>query len=288
MSNIFIEQTPGELQHEMVRTSRGCVVAVDSAADIDERNRGRDVVVTASYIGVLPARLAMDHAPRAVIGFDGGVGPEGVGIAGLWYFEALNVPAAAIDVMSIILGDGIDAYENGRVSFVNRPARDCGVEPGMAVKDAALLMLENDPGSPSGRNVTNRTCVEEGPDGRKVIVTDSIIFGLEEDRRNVLVTAGHTGRSGARHIEHVGPFGFICSDGGKGRDNSGMAGLPITNALGIAGATVDARTARLGDGMSTYTDGVISAANELALACGVRIGMSARDAAHLLVNRIVD
>lgn len=274
-----------DLQHEMARTARGAIVAVDSAADLDERNRDTDVVVTASYIGVLPARLAMEHAPRAVIGFDGGVGPEGVGIAGLWYYEALNVPAAAVDVMSIILGDGIDAYRNGRISFANRPARDCGVEIGMAAHEAAMLMLENDPAKPGAYAVTNRTVVEEGPDGRQVVVTDSIVFGTEADRRNVLVTAGHTGRSGARHIETVGPFGFICSDGGMGRDNSGIAGLPITNALGIAGATVDARTARLGDGMSTYRDGTISAANDLALACGVRVGMPARVAAHCLVNR---
>jgi len=271
----------------MARTDRGAIVAVDSAADLDERNRGRDVVVTASYIGVLPARLAMEYAPRAVIGFDGGVGPEGVGIAGLWYYEALNVPAAAVDVMSIILGDGIDAYRNGRISFVNRPARDCGVEVGMAANEAARLMLDNDPGTPGGYAVTNRTCMEEGPEGRQVIVTDSIVFGTEADKRNVLVTAGHTGRSGARHIETVGPFGFICSDGGRGREDSGIAGLPITNALGIAGATVDAGTARLGDGMSTYRDGIISAANDLALACGVEPGMPASRAAHLLVHRKV-
>lgn len=274
-----------ELQWEMARTGRGAIVAVDSAADIDDRNRGRDVMVTASYIGVLPARLAMEYAPRAVIGFDGGVGPEGVGIAGLWYFEALNVPAAALDVMSIILGDGRDAYANGRVSHVNRPARDCGVERGMAASEAAMLMLQNDPGTPGGYAVTNRVSMEKGPGGREVIVTDSIVFGTEADRRNVLVTAGHTGQSGARHIETVGPFGFICSDGGMGREKSGIAGLPITNALGIAGATVSARTARLGDGMSTYEDGIISAANELALACGVEIGMPARRAAHILVNR---
>ncbi|BBE35631.1 hypothetical protein [Sphingosinicella microcystinivorans] len=277
-----------DLQYEMVRTARGAVIAVDSAADITEVNRGSDVMVTASYIGVLPARLAMDHAPRAVLGFDGGVGPEGAGMAGVWYYEALNVPAAAIDVMSIILGDGVDAYENGVVSFANRPARDCGVEVGMAVSTAARLMLDNDPGLPSAYQVTNRTSVEQGPDGREVIVTDSIVFGIEADKRNVLVTAGHTGRSGARHIETVRPFGFICSDGGRGRNDSGMAGLPIVNAAGIAGATVDARLARLGDGMSTYRDGIISAANELALACGVRIGMAAREAASLLVNRKAD
>lgn len=274
-----------DLQTEMLRTGRGSVMALDSAADVLPRNRGRDVLVTASYIGVLPARLVHDHLPRAVIGFDGGVGPQGANIAGLWYFEALNVPAAAVDVMSIILGDGVDTYHNGRISFINRPAADCGVQVGMPAHEAARLMLEHEPGTPSAYQVTNRRVMHQTADGRQVVVTDSIVFGTEADRRNVLVTAGHTGRSGARHIINVRPFGFVCSDGGRGRNDSGMAGLEITNAEGIAGATVDAHLARMGDGMSTYEDGVISAANDLALACGVRVGMPAREAALLLVRR---
>ena len=274
-----------DLQTEMLRSERGSVMALDSAADILPRNRGRDVLVTASYIGVLPARLVHDHLPRAVIGFDGGVGPQGANMAGLWYFEALNVPAAAVDVMSIILGDGVDTYHNGRISFLNRPAQDCGVEVGMPAHEAARRMLEHEPGNPSGYQVTNRRVVHETATGRQVVVTDSIVFGTEADQRNVLVTAGHTGRSGARHIINVRPFGFVCSDGGRGRNDSGMAGLEITNAEGIAGATVDAHLARMGDGMSTYNDGIISAANSLALACGVRVGMAAREAALLLVNR---
>ena len=274
-----------DLQTEMLRTERGCVMALDSAADILPHNRGRDVLVTASYIGVLPARLVHDHLPRAVIGFDGGVGPQGANIAGLWYFEALNVPAAAVDVMSIILGDGVDTYHNGRISFINRPAQDCGVRVGMPAHEAARLMLEHEPGKPSAYQVTNRRVMHETPSGRQIVVTDSIVFGTEADRRNILVTAGHTGRSGARHIINVGPFGFICSDGGRGRNDSGMAGLEITAAEGIAGATVDAHLARMGDGMSTYEDGIISAANRLAQDCGVRVGMSAREAALLLVNR---
>ncbi len=274
-----------DLQTEMYRSERGAIQALDSAADILPHNRGRDVLVTASYIGVLPARLLHDHLPRAAIGFDGGVGPQGANIAGLWYYEALNIPAAAVDVMTIILGDGVDVYRNGRISYLNRPAADCGVRAGMPAHEAARLMLDRDPGQPSAYQVTNRRTMHENAQGRQVVVTDSIVFGTEADRRNVLVTAGHTGRSGARHIIKVSPFGFICSDGGRGRSDSGMAGLAITNAEGIAGATVDARQARMGDGMSTYEDGVISAANALALACGVRIGMPARDAALLLVNR---
>lgn len=274
-----------DLQTEMLRTERGSVMALDSAADILPHNRGRDVLVTASYIGVLPARLVHDHLPRAVIGFDGGVGPQGANIAGLWYFEALNVPAAAVDVMSIILGDGVDTYHNGRISFINRPAQDCGVRVGMPAHEAARLMLEHEPGRPSAYQVTNRRVMHETASGRQIVVTDSIVFGTEADQRNVLVTAGHTGRSGARHIINVRPFGFICSDGGRGRNDSGMAGLEITAAEGIAGATVDAHLARMGDGMSTYEDGIISAVNSLAEACGVRVGMSAQEAALLLVNR---
>ncbi len=274
-----------DLQTVLFKSVRGDIVALDSAADVLPRNRGRDVLVTASYIGVLPARLVHDHLPRAVIGFDGGTGPQGANIAGLWYYEALNIPAAAVDVMTIILGDGVDVYDNGRVSFVNRPAADCGVVKGMAARDAARLMLTHEPGHPTAYQVTNRQVVHQSTAGRQVVVTDSIIFGIEADKANVLVTAGHTGRSGARHIINIHPFGFICSDGGRGRNDSGMAGLALTNDAGIAGATVDAKLARMGDGMSTYDDGVVSAANALALNCGVKIGMTAKAAALYLVNR---
>ena len=275
-----------DLQTELLKSDRGSIMALDSAADILPRNRGRDVLVTASYIGVLPARLVHDHLPRAVIGFDGGVGPQGANIAGLWYFEALNIPAAAVDVMTVILGDGVDVYQNGRISYLNRPAADCGVRAGMSASDAARHMLAHDPTAPSAYQVTNRRVMHETHQGRQVVVMDSIIFGTEADHRNVLVTAGHTGRSGARHIINVGPFGFVCSDGGRGRADSGMAGLTITNDAGIAGATVDARLARMGDGMSTFQDGVISAANQLAMGCRVRVGMSAREAAFALADRI--
>jgi len=274
-----------DLQTILFESDRGDIVALDSAADVMPRNRGRDVLVTASYIGVLPARLVHDQLPRAVIGFDGGVGPQGANIAGLWYYEALNIPAAAVDVMSIILGDGVDVYHNGRVSFVNRPAADCGVVKGMAAREAAHQMLTHEPGQPTAYQVTNRQLVHQNTAGRQVVVTDSIIFGTEADKANVLVTAGHTGRSGARHIINVHPFGFICSDGGRGRNDSGMAGLALTNDAGIAGATVDARLARMGDGMSTYEDGIVSAANALALSCGVYVGMTAKAAALCLVNR---
>lgn len=273
-------------KQKVVHTSpMGRIVIMGSAYYVDERNRGRDVVVNASYSGVLPGRMVGDHRPRGAIGVDCGIGPEGAGIAGLWYLEALNIPAAAADVMTVLLGDGADLYENGRIRFLNRPAADCGVTAGMPVKEAALRMLENEPGAPQALEVTNRRVMEEGPDGRRIICTDSIVFGLPEDVRNIIVSAGHNGRSSIDYIGAINPFGYVCSDGGRGRNDSGMAALPQAAEIGIAGATVDGTRARLGDALSTWNDGIISAANRLAIDAGVRVGMRCPEAARLFVRR---
>lgn len=275
-----------DLQTVVAEHGRGRVIAIDSAYDVDARNTGRDVVVSASYSGVLPARFVADRRPRGAIGLDCGIGPEGAGIAGLWFYEALGIPAATADVSGVLLGDGVDVYRNGAISRVNAVAAACGVVPGMPVAEASRLLLTASPAERAPDEITNRTVMESGPDGRAVVCTDSIAFGTPADRdTNVLVTAGHTGRSSVPYLRKFSPYGFICSDGGRGRDDSGVAGLAIVEADGLAGATVDARTAMMGDGLSSYRDGVISARNCLAAECGVEVGMAARDAAHLLLVR---
>lgn len=267
-------------------SGRGRIMAMDSAYDVDDHNRRRDVCVNSSYCGVLPARFIGELLPRGAIGMDCGVGPEGSAIAGLWYLEALGIPTAVADVMTAHLGDGVHLYENGVISFFNQPAADCGVEAGMPVREAALLLLEHDPIEATASEITNRVIMETSADGRHVIATDSIAFGTNEDiDTNVLVTAGHTGRSAVEYLRRCRPWGFICSDGGRGLDDSGMAGLLIVEADGMAGATVDARRARMGSGLSHYHDGIISAANTHAAARGVEIGMPAGKAASLLLVR---
>ena len=273
-------------QTEVLASARGRVMCMDSAYDVDETNRDRDVCVNSSYCGVLPARFIAEHRPRAAIGMDCGIGPEGSAIAGLWYLEALGIPAAVADVMTAHLGDGVHLYEHGVVSFVNQLALDCGVSAGMTVREAAAVLLDNDPMEAAASEITNRTVMETAPDGRCVVAADSIAFGTNEDTdRNVLVTAGHTGRSAVPYLRRCRPYGFICSDGGRGMDDSGMAGLYIVEADGLAGATVDARRARMGSGLSHFHDGIISAANAHAATAGVEIGMPCPQAASLLLNR---
>jgi hypothetical protein len=267
------------------------VVVLDSAThshryvELNGASGGTDVIVTASYAGVYCARLVNEAEPLGVIGIDCGIGKDGAGIAGLWYFEALGIPAAAADVTGVELGNGRDLWDSGVVSRANSIAEVLGVVPGRTtVVEAAQLFIDAPEQIPPP-DPYNREVVHEGPGGRVVVATNSIADALPEDKgRNVLCTAGHTGRSVIDYITGFAPYGFICSDGAVGKNNSGLAALEPAGAAGIPGAAVSADTARMGDGHSTYFDGVISAVNELAEDAGVRVGMSAIEAARLLVE----
>jgi hypothetical protein len=272
-------------QTVLSKMAQGRIVCMDSAYDVDERNRDRDVVVTASYSGVLCARFVSTHKPKGVIGVDCGIGLDGSAIAGLWFYEALNIPAAAVEVGNVELGNGMDVYQQGKISRLNEPARRCGVHEGMAVVRAVDLMLNrSDISAPSAAAITNRKVVYEA-NGHAIVCTDSIAFALPEDKeQNVLCTGGHTGRSAVPYLKSARPRGFICSDGGGGREQSGTVGLAMVEQDGLAGAAVDVKTARMGDGLSTYHDGVISALNQPAYQRGVRVGMTAVEASTRLLE----
>lgn len=266
------------------------VVVLDSAththrhvATSPEATSG-DVIVNASYAGVYCARLLEEAAPIGVIGLDCGIGKDGAGIAGLWYFEALGVPAAAAAIEDVEHGNGLDLWEHGVISRINGHAAAAGVRTGMSVAGAAELLLR----APADLELdsTNREVVVRGEHGHDVVCTNSIADALPQDRdTNVLCTAGHTGRSVVEYILGFRPWGFICSDGAMGKGDSGIAALGPANDAGIPGAAVSAASARMGDGRSTYYDGVISACNDLAHAAGVRVGQPAATAAVLLASR---
>ena len=72
------------------------------------------------------------------------------------------------------------------------------------------------------------------------------------------------------------------NDAGIGKDGAGMTRLPVLDGREIAGATVAAMSARIGDGRSTYEDGIVSRVNETARAAGIEPGMPAREAVNLI------
>jgi uncharacterized protein YunC (DUF1805 family) len=274
---------------KIVEHPKGTTYVFDSATHVEafvaaKKPKPGAVVVAASYAGVLCARMVMSAQPMAAIGLDCAIGKDGAGIAGLWYYEALNVPAAAVDTRTAEMGNGTDQYENGIISRVNDQAQRLGLAPGMTVKDAVEAILTKSR-APKDFDTTRRLVVHTNEEGRSIVCTDSIAFALPEDKdRNVLCTAGHTGRSVIEYFRTHRPWAFICSDGGIGKNNSGVSALEAIEADGIVGASVDALTARMGDGQSTYFDGIISAANKHAMAKGVRIGQTAKEAALLMLK----
>jgi hypothetical protein len=284
MALTLLERERDHPQETVVQRGERRIVTMDSARYVDERNTGKDVVVPASYVGVLPARMMAIHRPRGVIGHSACVGKDGAGIAGLWYLEALGIPAATCDGMTAELGNGEDLYQSGVIAHVNYPAERCGVRPGMTVAQAAELLLDNDPDDTEVGNKIRREIKEEGPDGRRVVVTDSIVWAYPEDEgRSVLVTAGHTGRSGAKFLIEANPWGFICHDGGMSKNRSGISGLDTAAEAGLAGACIDGDTSPIGDAFRGYDEGRISALNAPAAARGVEVGMPVAEAAHRLL-----
>lgn len=258
------------------------VVLIDSARYCDGRNHN-DVMIGGSYCGTLPARLMAPHHPVGVILHDVGIAADGSGISGLPYFEALGIPAAAVEGATAELGHAQDMLDNGRISRANILAERCGVERGMPVAEAAQLLATVDPGSRVAETKVRRE-TKETADGHSIVVTDSIVFALAEDHANVLVTAGHTGSTGARFIELVNPLGFICADGGSAKNHSGTAGLTRLEEVGLAGACYDIMTAAMGDAFDAWDRGLISTVNKRAYERGLRVGQTVQHAAGLLLH----
>ncbi len=241
------------------------------------------MVVVGSYGGTLPARLVAPHRPVGVISHDVGIAADGSGISGLPYFEALGIPAATVEGATAELGNARDMLDNGLISRVNVLAERCGVTVGMPTAEAARLLATGDPGSREAQTKVRRETKQSDDSGHSIVVTDSIVFALPEDSANVLVTAGHTGSTGARFIELVSPRGFICADGGSAKNHSGTAGLKRLDEVGLAGACYDVMSAAMGDAFDAWNRGLISTVNDCAYARGVRVGQRVDEAAALLL-----
>ena len=76
------------------------------------------------------------------------------------------------------------------------------------------------------------------------------------------------------------------NDAGIGLDQAGISRLPHLDARGIAGLTVAAHSARIGDGLSTLDDGIVTHLNDTARAMGAEAGLSARKNVARIANAL--
>jgi hypothetical protein len=250
------------------------VVLADTATKLGPAARD-GVIVTGSHGGRYAAYLTLKAHPRAVIHNDAGIGKDEAGIAVIAMAQALGVAAATLSHATCRIGDAADMMARGSVSRANPIALALGVKIGMAGREAALRLLAARASGREPEPVDEARRVLANPAWRRsVVLIDSASLIAPDDAGRIIVTGSHgalVGGSPAMALR-VDGFAAVFSDAGVGADGAGITRLPALDARAIAGLTVAAATARIGDAGSLYEDGVISHANTTALSLGARTG----------------
>jgi hypothetical protein len=115
---------------------------------------------------------------------------------------------------------------------------------------------------------------------RPIIVTDSVTLLSERAQGTVVVCGSHGGIVAGLFAAAGGVDGVVFNDAAVGKEEAGIAGLHLLEQYGIAAAAVDYRSARIGDGEDSRTSGVVSFINHWASEAGVRVGVTADEAAQ--------
>jgi len=263
----------------------GRIVAFDSSTyRASNPTTSTDVVAVGSYCGLRVLAPIFTDGVKAVIATDGGIGKDEAGISGLVHGETIGVPVAAIAALSAETSNGRSTLL-GEISRANAQARALGVEPGMLAYEAAELLAN----APAGKPIpTERggeeaaVVVEETPTGR--IWASPGTTAIREPIPNDIICSGaNSSRVMSDGVLRIGAKGAIANDAGIAMNNSAVEGVMLLAEHGIPAASVATMSARLGEGLSTWNDGTISVANEVATRLGVRVGMTAKEAARLML-----
>lgn len=269
---------PGKLD-VIFADSRGRIVVADSLSYYDDRVGMNDVVLGASYAGASAVSTVFPTGAKAIIAHDAGIGKAQAGISGLAFCDKFGIPMAAVAGRTATLSNG-NSLLYGTISSVNDAGQRLGVRAGQSTREAAELLLQ----AKAGRPVTEKVGIDVQlyemarlRSGR--IFARVWLLDLPGTYPNDVFALGtHSARVAAEHAFRWNVKGWIANDAGMAKNNSGIAALAICGERGMPAASVSAASASIGDGLSTYNDGVISAANEPAQRKGVVIGMPAREA----------
>ncbi|WP_197094572.1 hypothetical protein [Microvirga massiliensis] len=258
--------------------SDAAVLTADTITKLPAEATGA-VVVSGSHGGLYPGTLAAKARVRAVILNDAGIGKDEAGIASLHLLERFGIAAAAVSHMSCRIGDTADMIDRGVISHANAPARACGVTGGMSCREAAEALRKAPLAAPDVPTlVEGRSEVQVPAAHRRVILLDSAALVRPDDSGHIVVTASHGGLVGGNPAMalRTDAFAAVFHDAGIGVDGAGLTRLPALDERGIAAVTVAASSARIGEALSVFEEGVVSAANAAAQRLGAQIGRPVR------------
>lgn len=118
----------------------------------------------------------------------------------------------------------------------------------------------------------------------RIVVLDSLTHcDASVTARDVVVAGSFAGALAFGFALERGVRGLVAHAAGVGRDDAGISGLPLADRLGIPAAAVETESARLGDGWSVWSDGLVAHANRTAAALGVGLTQPAADAARAML-----
>lgn len=125
--------------------------------------------------------------------------------------------------------------------------------------------------------------VARGPGGA-VLVMDSITLVEPADEGALVVSGSHGGTSSGTFALEVPLKLVVFNDAGVGKDEAGIAALPMLQARGVAGVAVAHGSARIGDAQDSWEHGVVSHLNDEARALGLAPGQPVKAALLRLVE----
>ncbi|HEV2302026.1 MAG TPA: hypothetical protein VGR91_10700 [Stellaceae bacterium] len=253
------------------------ILVADSITRVGGEAAGA-VVVNGSHGGRYAAYLAANLGVAAAIFNDAGVGREEAGISGLDYLAGLHIPAAAVGHMSARIGDGADMMARGLITHANELAASLGCAAGMSCREAAAALRHAAPaGGEPPPEAEAAFLLDPAPPALWALDSASLVG--PEHAGAVVLTGSHGGLLGGRPESALkyDALAALFNDAGIGADEAGVSRLPALDRRGIAAATVAAASARIGEGRSTWEDGVISRVNDRAARLGARRGMTARE-----------
>jgi hypothetical protein len=115
-----------------------------------------------------------------------------------------------------------------------------------------------------------------------VHIVDSVTLLGPDDAGTVAIAASHGGVYAGYLAARAGVRAVILHDAGIGLDEAGIGSLAYLQGLSIAAATIDYRSAVIGDGGSLANDGVISFVNDTAAGLGCAPGQKAMACAETM------
>ena len=113
----------------------------------------------------------------------------------------------------------------------------------------------------------------------EILIVDTVTKLGAESAGNVVIAGSHGGVYAGFEAARAGVRGVILHDAGIGLDKAGIGSLSYLEDLGIAAATIDYRTAIIGNGESLANDGIISFVNGTAAKVGCAPGQKAMECA---------